>query len=455
MKSRLTSCAYLLGTLLFLPAGEVLAQHPSHVPATTETTQSDFEVIAETMHLTRKRTAPPVAELVTRIEPHVRLELPRVLRMLYDGKAPPLADEESLPLSSVQEALLEGALEGIPRTVVIAAMEDVLRGKEGDSVRRLRIQIEGCVGSAGELPALFDLALHEKETSIAPRLEEKLRAALSKIAARDPERADAWLLRHWEQLRKPLLEPVVMALGDADDPHGVAVLTSIATWNDELAFLAIAQVRSLGPSTDEDVNYALLEVVRRRLDLTRPDRSQALVLVMGELSDFESIPLLLDLLEDSGEGMSKSALWALQRMTGLRLPAKAESWRRWLDQELAWKENERADVLQRLDSPERADVVAAVQELARHRYERPFLAERLAETLENPDPMVRVAACEGLAALASPAPKEALLRARKDHDSRVAAAAEHALGSIFGSAAVGKTTKRADRKAAGVEQSIK
>jgi HEAT repeat protein len=246
-----------------------------------------------------------------------------------------------------------------------------------------------------------------------------------------------------------------MALGDADDPHGVAVLTAIATWNDELAFLAIAQVRSLGPSPDEDVNYALLEVVRRRLDLTRPDRSQALVLVMGELSDFESIPLLLDLLEDGGEGMSKSALWALQRMTGLRLPAKAESWRRWLDQELAWKEKERADVLERLESPLRADVVAAVQELARHRYERPFLAARLAETLENRDPLVRVAACEGLAALASLGQKEALLRAVKDPDSRVAAAAEHALGSIFGATVTGKTAKRADRKAAGPEQSIK
>jgi hypothetical protein len=134
-------------------------------------------VITEAMHLTRKRTAPPVGELVARIEPHVRQELPRVLRMLYDCKAPPLADEAPLPLSTVQEALLEGALEGIPRAAVIAAMEDLLRGKAGESVRRLRIQIEGCVGSALELPALFDLAFHEDETSLAPRLEEKLRAA--------------------------------------------------------------------------------------------------------------------------------------------------------------------------------------------------------------------------------------------------------------------------------------
>ncbi len=398
-----------------------------------EEPEDDWQAIVRLMHLTRDRGGPPVSELVPMIVPHVEKRLPQVLAILHERRAPPFEQEEALRLSPAQQDLLTGALESLARPIVIDALDHFLAGQSGEDARRLRIQVEGCVGSASELALVLELAFHDEEILLSPELEPYLRPALAKILGRDPLASQKWLLAEWRDLKDPLLVPLVLALGDADKADAVAVLVEIATWREDLAFLAIAQVRSIGPSPSEIVNAALIDVIHRRLDPSRTDRAQTYVQVLGELSDFSAVPQLLDLLGVEHEGLRKSALWALQRMSAMPMPASAALWRHWYQKELGWARTEREDTIARLTSRSRAEAVAAVQEIARHRYQRHELARALATALQSPDAEVRLAACRALGALASPRSGASLEECTDDPDRRVALAALGALQRIQGS----------------------
>src|SRR5687768_5145818 len=56
-----------------------------------EEPEDDWQAIVRLMHLTRDRSAPPVSDLVLQVAPHVEKLLPRVLGILYERIAPPLA----------------------------------------------------------------------------------------------------------------------------------------------------------------------------------------------------------------------------------------------------------------------------------------------------------------------------------------------------------------------------
>src|SRR4030095_474662 len=92
------------------------------------------------------------------------------------------------------------ALTKVPQKEVLAALEKNLDGKTGDAARRARLQVLGYVGTAEELTQVFELALHEGETAIAPALAEELRATFAGILVRDPEVAQARLLSGWKRL---------------------------------------------------------------------------------------------------------------------------------------------------------------------------------------------------------------------------------------------------------------
>jgi HEAT repeat protein len=396
--------------------------------------ESDWQAIVRIARSSASQTARPNGALTEELALHVVKELPRVLEALCEHRAPGPADENRLPLSPALQTLFANALAKLPETEVLAALEKNLESRTDADARRARLQVLGYVGSAEQLPQVFELALQEGESEITPPLAEELRSSLAEILVRDPAAAQKQLLEGWRRLGEPLLEPLVLAIGDAGDPRGVELLTDIAIWKDDLAPVAIAQIRAVGPSPTEHVNTALLELVHRSLDSSRTDRTQTLLVVMGELSDFSSIPMLVDRLESDHGGTRMSALWALQRMTGLQMPGNVQLWRRWLEKELAWARGERETTFQRLGSRSRAEAVAAAQEIARHRYERPVLAEAVAGALESSDAEVRLAACHALAALASPAATDALELARQDLDPRVAQAAASACLAIQGTA---------------------
>jgi HEAT repeat protein len=394
--------------------------------------ESDWQAIVRIARSPAAQVAPPDGALTEELALHAGNELPRVLDALCEHRAPGAADEKELPLSPALQALFANALAKLPQKEVLAALEKNLGGKTDDAARRARLQVLGYVGTAEELPHVFELALHEGETAIAPALAAELRATFAGILVRDPEVAEARLLSGWKRLGEPLLEPLVLAVGDTGDPRGVELLTEIAIWKDELAPVAIAQIRAMGPSPAEHVNMALLDLVHSRLNTARTDRAQTLLVVMGELSDFGSVPMLIERLEDDHPGTRMSALWALQRMTGLQMPGNSQLWKRWLEKELSWAQLERDQTIERLGSRSRAEAVAAAQEIARHRYERPLLSQAVAGALESPDPEVRLAVCHALSALGSPAAGDALQLAREDPDPRVAQAATSAWLTIQG-----------------------
>lgn len=125
-------------------------------------------------------------------------------------------------------------------------------------------------------------------------------------------------------------------------------------------------------------------VVRSRLDGDEGLRRDA-ALCAGALGDEASAERLVQLLADPSEGVRANAHWALQHLTGRRLPPAPQAWSRWLAAEIHWWNEEAPTQLRQLASPEAQTRVAAARNLASHRFPRHSLAAELADAVPFDD----------------------------------------------------------------------
>jgi hypothetical protein len=77
--------------------------------------------------------------------------------------------------------------------------------------------------------------------------------------------------------------------------------------------VVVPQIRRVGRSSNESLNRSVATGVRRLLDVKAQDAfAQSVILALGELGDFESIPDLIELLEFGPNATRSAAHWALQ-----------------------------------------------------------------------------------------------------------------------------------------------
>jgi hypothetical protein len=133
------------------------------------------------------------------------------------------------------------------------------------------------------------------------------------------------------------------------------------------------------------------------------------------MEDVEAFPEVLALLEDDSAGVRENAYWALQHMSGRKLPAVTERWSRWHEAELEWWDQEAPAQLAAVGMGSEAERVKALSELSSHRLFRHELARELTWFLEQPEPKLARLVCSTLAGLRSPVPGPELV-ALLDHD---------------------------------------
>lgn len=385
--------------------------------------------LATTLASHRSPSRPSEAVLVERLVPLGDELLLPAFEILADRRIP-LAGADDQVLSEPQRDILLDTFTALGRGSVFAAERGWRAELDDPDTTCARLRIRGSVGTVEDVDFLILQASATDELD-RRRVQEALRPALASTLRRDPRALDR-LAGVWRDLRPDLLPTLVAAVGDAGDARGVDILLQVCSGQPEVAPDVMAQVRVLGPAPSHDVNESLALTLRKHLDPTDAQRCAAAAVALAVLEDVASVPTLVSLLESESEGVRRNSAWALGQLTGMRFPADAELWQRWLSEEKAWEAGEKRQALFRLRSIDPGMVTASVREISRHRLYRHELSTELGPLLRHRNANLRRVACAGMQQLGSRRALPFLAAALDDTDPEVVRAARVAIASIAG-----------------------
>lgn len=350
--------------------------------------------------------------------------------VLVERRLPPLTEGQApQTLSIPQRAMILDAVADLDPALVRSRVEGLLDGRDDDAARAAAVDLRAAAGEARDLAWMVAVLKPAQSPAPGPLALEAYERGLQRLLGRDPRAYEA-AAEIWRRGERELLPGLVRAIGAAGDPAGLPLLLKVATWDAQLAPLAIGQVRHVGPAEDRAVNRAFGDLLRRRLEGDDAGQRRMAMVALAELGDFNALPKLLDVLEEE-DGLERDALWSLRHLTGMHF-AEAPRWRRWYAAELRWFDEEYPRVVYDLHSLDPARSLAAARVMAQHRLRRHELATELARALDGALRVHRTTLCAGLEALGSERGVPSLVRTLEDPRPEVRAAAVQALRTITG-----------------------
>lgn len=387
--------------------------------------------VAAILRASRKKGAPPAEALAARITERGIKVLGPLLERLDQRTVPKTGlepDERDQILSDPQREIVLLALARLDRRPVLAALE--ARGVPPGPERTLvDVAVLGAVGDARELERIVALCAASPEGDPRERSAEEAGRAIERILLRSSGAFEA-LPRLYELACRELRPEMLKALGGARDPRFLPLLARTIELHPELEPLAVAQIVPIGRSIDRDVNLALADLLRPRIEGGLAPVSPAAILALGELGDEASVPRLIEILEEGRRDLASNAHWALRRISGQRFAERADLWKTWYEAETRWFERELGRTLADLRSSDPGRVTSAMRALAARTLRRDDVAYDLEHLLRRREAPLRALAARSLGDLGSAAAVDALIAARRDEDQKVSAAATQALEAL-------------------------
>jgi len=422
----------LLAALTFTGSVQYAQEESAEVPTELEEAEPARSPRDQAIWILRsiREPEPPLADPVADLTKLVALTADDLVSYLRDRRVPALEDEPSQTLSIYQHELILDALSQSEPATTMAATSRMLTASSGGSAVAAAIEVYGATGESGQLSTIRALLAGLEEEQWSKRLERSLQQAVASIIRGD-YRAQGLLLSSWRDWKPEHLTGVIRGIGASRDPRGLEFLGEILYWEPDHVHLALSQVRLLGPSRVEFIDKPITETVREMLDTEDARIRKAALLALGDLQDLESVPRMIEILSEEGTGERENAVWALQRITGVRLNDQAQTWKTWFDMESKWYSRV-GTVMAKLSSPDDADVFGAIRELSTHYLHKDELAQAVSECLTHSNPKIRATACKGLARLKSSVAVPVLISRLDDRDERVQFAARKALISLTG-----------------------
>jgi hypothetical protein len=331
------------------------------------------------------------------------------------------------------QPLAIAALRWLPEDELLGAVRAKTMGKGVPREQRIAgIRILGGGGTAPAAMLMLESTAEMAEIELARMLVQRpIVDALAAILDRDGSAYGA-LEERIAELPPRLLPLIAQALAEAGAPRGLELLLGLLQRDRDLDLVlvrSIAELAGKGEVWLEEPRYAYL---RRFLDDIEPQMRQAAALALGRVQDLASFEPMIARLEDPDPRVQRAALWSLQAMSGLKLPANPRHWSAWHAAEIDWLERDLARLERRLRSRSSAEVVEAIAELARHRLFRHETAPLVFDSLECADPGIASSACAALEQLRSARAVPALTGALTHKHPAVRAAAASALRALTG-----------------------
>lgn len=361
--------------------------------------------------------------------------IPLLFSILREGRYASLDDQDDrieAVLTAERERALRRALRELPRTAVTSHLREVAVAPAPLDLRRVTLSVLAPIARTTDLRFLFRLCEPVPPEEHADSVcAGRLREGLVRILEEDREAYRSLrsvLSAAHADLRSPTLHAITEVpgreaflflselLGEHEDLHGF-LLSGMGRVARELPLpaeeLALARVRPLLASED-------------------PQLVREAALVLGRVEDQQTVPRLIDLLEDENPGVVSAAHWSLRCMSGLDLRADPVRWRTWLAEERAWWRDHAPEVLGWLRSPEPVMAKRGIAIAVQRRHRRHELALEIASLLDFPDEDVVRRAVRALGMLESRAALPRLLELCSHGDESLRDLALETYGKLGG-----------------------
>lgn len=338
--------------------------------------------------------------------------------------------EEALrPGSRTPELAREALLGSLERVRHRPLIDELQRRLEAESIatrtRSAALAVLARVGDVADLP----LAIAAVGPEASPDLARKFSQAVAALLTRT-ETPLTQLGALITDCSSDVAAALVQAVGQTGRPQGMELLGSLLGRSRDLDAHLLAQLGVLGARQPDAVEPATAANVRAFLWSNDPGLVRTSLVTVAQMGDDEAVPDLIELLEDDEAAVRDSAHWALRQITGLGITAEPERWRTWFAAEQAWFQERGMDLRAHLGRASSKQVVAAIAELAQHRWRRHETAREIHELLLHDDPVLRQLACSVLGQLGSNRSITPLRGALEDPHPTVRKAAAVALASI-------------------------
>jgi HEAT repeat protein len=370
-------------------------------------------------------------------EPSAADDLPRRLAAIGPSAVLPLfhalaGTGEREPLAAPRRELALGALELLPCSAVLGALEANVGPEATRPQRSAALEIVGRTGQRADVALLVRYATpppgsEERELDV----ERAFESAASDWLDRNPE-AVALLAAEWSAVPPALWIPLARQLGAALSPSQLDTLTDQLGRAPGADGLLLGEIERLAARASSAMRRQIRPAVRPMLDEEDPLVCIAACRAVRELEDSEAVHALIQLLSAEEEAVRSSALEALQGLTRQSLGPEPEAWNAWYAGELAWWQGAAQRHLTALGMGLKLEIVPAMLGLARGVLFREEIAPALFGFLQHSDRDVARLAASVLGSLGSRLAVPALAESLSSKDRAVAAAAHKALRQIAG-----------------------
>jgi hypothetical protein len=289
-------------------------------------------------------------------------------------------------------------------SVLRGELERRAAGSPGYLERTVLVQLLRRVARAQDTELILQLADPE---GLAPLhaffVAEEARQSLAALFRRDPPSAVrvSWLAC---EVHPSLVLPILEATAALKPLARISVLVDVLRARPAFAPQLLGWLSVVHGDSWDLPEASSAGVVRPYLEQQDPDIAAAAARALGVLEDHDALGPLIACLAHEQAAVREAAHDALRALTGLSLPLDAARWRRWHDAESTWRERRAPAAIAKLNSPDRAERAAALQEIGRRRIDRHALAHDVAALLDSADDNTVELACVTLRELGSPVP---------------------------------------------------
>lgn len=297
--------------------------------------------------------------------------------------------------------------------------------------RLILVEFLSWTESSDAVPAIFEVLGRLDGVQLqSQRVERQLQRALATLLEDSPHRYRK-LDGQVKELPNSLLAPVVKQAGRNSTAEASSFLSRIARQSPFAERLVLESLARRKATNMEWVSSEFLLIARRAIEQGDPLVRRLGVKALGALRDSESFERIVQLLEHEEGSLHRTALAALQDMSGMRRDWSPARWRQWLEGEERRYEQD-AEQAHGIGSADPNTALIAIRKLATHKLFANRAVESIRRGMRHANPAVRSLACDGLRELGHPLAIGALVDRLDDANEAVRTSALSSLRTLSG-----------------------
>ena len=356
--------------------------------------------------------------------------------------------------------LLDGLLEGGARSIdgLVAELDrqpgspssrtlQLLHGLPGAVLTRIEAQPESSarlesaqrligistlarLGRDGEVDQLIDLCSQRANWSLDSSMRSEFQGALTALLARGPR--SYRVLRDRFTRIDPILQTLSLrSIGSIRSRASIELLIELVGRSSRLDVAILSQLNRSARETWFERQGDPLIRIRMALSTGSSEVRREAALCLSALRDYDCLPQLVDLLEDTDASVRKSAHYSLRQLTGFGYDADKTNWQHWVAREAKWWREDAQSCLDQLHGTNASSQLAAVKEVSRNRLHRARVIEHLSFALRSCAPSAARMAALALGKLEARESGSVLVDGLAHQDERVREACHKSLRSLF------------------------